>query len=254
MTKEILLVGQLSASAIEALETVMEAGLTPTNVIWEGEIAEERCRAVIVEKLTPREMNFPAVIVGHHRYPDLEQARIDRRWCGATARMRNELELLGVRNWVNVIHPSAMISPSARLGVGVVVGPGVTVSSHATVGDFVSLGRASSIGHHSSVGDFSRLGPGVIIPGEVSIGSRVVIGPAATFVNGVRITDGVLIGAGSVVTRHVRKPVQIMGNPARPLRRPLALFRRGARNAMLRLIAKLGLYSKARQIYRDGLG
>jgi len=130
------------------------------------------------------------------------------------------------------------------------VGPLVSISSEAILGDFVSLSRNSSVGHHVAIGDYCAIGPGVIIPGGVTLGASVLVGPAATFLNGIRVSDGSLIGAGSVVTRHVRNGNQVMGNPARKLRRPIARLRRFGKNLARRVLRRTGLYSMAKNRYR----
>lgn len=250
MTNPLLLIGGLGGSGVEVIEMAQELGYEPINGIWDSSEQISALPTFLISDLSSKQRAYPTLIVGHRRYLDLVNARLDRRWCESTARVRQELENLGVNNWVSLHHSSATVSPSAQIGVGVIIGPGVTVSSMAVIGDFVSVGRSSSVGHHSRVGDYSRLGPGVIIPGDVAIGSKVVVGPSATFVNGLRISDAVLIGAGSVVTRHIRGPAQVMGNPARPLRRPVSLIRRAAKRAVFRLLRTTGLYSRARQWYR----
>ncbi len=208
--------------------------------------------AIEAEDLSEDHRTWPAVIVGTRRFPDLANKRVDYRWCESTERVRQEMERVGINQWVSIVHESAVVSPTAFIGKGVIVGPGATIASFARIGDFVRVGRSGSVGHHTEIGDYSRLGPGVVIPGEVVIGAKVVVGPGATFVNGLRITDHVLIGAGSVVTRHITKPLQVMGNPARPLRRPVALLKRAARKATRSVLSGTALLEAMRHWYRTG--
>ncbi len=254
MKRPLLLFGPIVGMAVEAYETALALGYEPINVVWARDQIVEGMSSRVLPDLSVAERTMPALIVGHPLYPDLVGLRLDRRWCGAVVRARAELEKEGVSNWTSLTHPSAVISPSARVGRGVIVGPAATVSSESDLADFVTVGRSSSVGHHSAVGEYSRVGPGVIIPGDVRIGSRVVVGPGATFVNGIRICDEVLIGAGSVVTRHVRAPAQIMGNPARPLRRPISVVRRALRRSVITILRRTGLYAPVRRWYRSRLG
>ncbi len=254
VSNTLLLVGVPAGNGQEILETAQLLGFDIEIV---ASVAPETPRDFPVhtfESLPDSLRGVSAFLVGEAGPPDLMLQRIDRRWTTAARLLREKAESCGIFRWVNLVHPTASISPSASLGVGVFVGPQVSISSNAVVGDFVTIGRNSTFGHDSSIGDYSRLGPAVAIPGLVTLGKNVVVGPGASFVNGVRITDGVLIGAGSVVTRHIRRPLQVMGNPARPLRRPLAVLRRAVKRSVRSALRRTGLYQRARDWYRSRRG
>jgi len=102
-----------------------------------------------------------------------------------------------------VVHPSAVVSPSARLGAGVFVGPLAVVSSNSIVGDHCIIHLHSSIGHDASIGGFCAILPGARISGAVEIGDRVLIGSNA-FVNaGVRIGNDCQVDALTYVSRDL---------------------------------------------------
>jgi acetyltransferase-like isoleucine patch superfamily enzyme len=250
--QDLLIIGNLVGGGIETLETALELGYRPINIPWNLSKAPRYCDTLSANELTGRHKVLPAILVDTRRYPDLEQERLDLRWIESTARARAELEALGVRNWVTLVHPWAHVSPSATVGHGVVVGPGATISSYAQIGNFVRVGRSSTIGHHCRVGDESRLGPGVVLPGGVQIGSRVLVGPGAVFVNDIVVADGAFVSAGSVVTRHIKGPIQVMGNPARVLRRPSSLLRKWLKARARALLRNTRYFGAVRHWYRTG--
>lgn len=246
----LLIVGSIHAAILERVETARLLGFEPIGVQLEGNTGHASLTCYLANLIPEEIKGSPCVAGGVAFYKDLENARRDRRWLEANKRLVQEAENAGFTNWVTLIHPSAEVSPSSTLGKGVFVGPLVSISSEAILGDFVSLSRNSSVGHHVAIGDYCAIGPGVIIPGGVTLGASVLVGPAATFLNGIRVSDGSLIGAGSVVTRHVRNGNQVMGNPARKLRRPIARLRRFGKNLARRVLRRTGLYSMAKNRYR----
>ncbi|MEN8153562.1 MAG: acyl-ACP--UDP-N-acetylglucosamine O-acyltransferase [Acidobacteriota bacterium] len=63
------------------------------------------------------------------------------------------------------IHPSAIVSPSAKLGDGVEIGP------YSIVGDNVELGNNCVVMHHSVIDKNTKIGPGTKIYPFSSIGT-----------------------------------------------------------------------------------
>ncbi len=89
------------------------------------------------------------------------------------------------QNFGSGIHPSAVIDPSAELGVGVTVGP------LAVIGPGARIGAGSVIGPHCYVGAEVVLGEKAFLREMVSIGARVRIGARFIAQPGARIgSDG----------------------------------------------------------------
>ena len=119
----------------------------------------------------------------------------------------------------SVIHPSAVISPSARLGAGLLIAPGVIVGPAATVGDHVIINSAATIDHDTVLEDNVVLGPAVHLAGGVTVGSGSLLGVGVVSAPGVTIGGNCLIGAGSVVIKDIPEGVVAAGVPAREIRR-----------------------------------
>lgn len=115
-----------------------------------------------------------------------------------------------------VVHPSAIMAPSAMAGAGSVVLAGAVVNPDARIGRFAIINVCASVDHDNQLGDNVQLGPGVHLTGGVSVGEDTLIGAGAVVLPGVSIGAGATIGAGAVVTRAVDSGATVMGNPARP--------------------------------------
>ncbi len=120
--------------------------------------------------------------------------------------------------FVTLVHPSASVSRTARLGAGVVIFPHVTVASNARIGNHVVVLANSVISHDDAVGDFTCIAGGVCLSGNVHVGRACYLGTRSAVIGGVGIGDGALVGMGSVVLRSVAPNTVVAGNPARVLR------------------------------------
>lgn len=115
-----------------------------------------------------------------------------------------------------VVHPRAIISPTANLSEGSVVLAGAIVATRAKLGRFTIVNHGSSVDHDCSIGDFVNISPGARLAGSVHTGSGVAIGLNASVLQGCRLGDNVVVGAGAVVTRDVERAITVVGIPARP--------------------------------------
>lgn len=121
------------------------------------------------------------------------------------------------RSLATVIHPSASISPSARIAVGVFIGPNAVVNTEANLGDGVIVNSRSIVEHHCEVGPFAHIAPGSTLGGGVVVGEQALVGIGASVLPGVKIGSGCTVGAGSVVREDVADGLTVVGSPARPV-------------------------------------
>ncbi len=118
----------------------------------------------------------------------------------------------------NIIHPSAIISKSAKFGKGCLIAPGGIIGPGAEIGSHTILNSAVTVDHDTILQDNVIIGPGVHIPGHVKVRSHTFIGVGSSCVNSVTIGSNCLIGAGSVVTKNIPDNVIAAGVPARVIR------------------------------------
>ncbi len=118
---------------------------------------------------------------------------------------------------VNAIHPSAVISASAKMGSGVMIAANTTINPLAEIGTGVVCNTSSSIDHECIIGDFSFIAPGAVLCGNVTVGRSSFVGANAVIRQGVTIGNNVIIGAGTVVIKDIPDNTTVIGNPARKL-------------------------------------
>jgi UDP-3-O-[3-hydroxymyristoyl] glucosamine N-acyltransferase len=73
------------------------------------------------------------------------------------------------------IHPTAIISPAAKLGKGVAVGPYAVIEKGACLGERSIVGSNSYIGYDVTVGADCLVYPNVVIREQSVLGNRVVV-------------------------------------------------------------------------------
>lgn len=118
-----------------------------------------------------------------------------------------------------IVHPTASVSRTARLGNGVVIFQHVTLTYNVTIGDHVIVLPATVLSHDDVIGDYTTIAGGVCLSGNVRVGEACYIGSNASIKDGVTLGDACLIGMGSVVLRDVEAKSIVVGNPARVLRK-----------------------------------
>jgi sugar O-acyltransferase (sialic acid O-acetyltransferase NeuD family) len=115
----------------------------------------------------------------------------------------------------SVIHPTAVVSPSATIGDGVFIGPRAVVNARAVIGAGTIINTAAILEHDARTGEYCHLAPGAIVLGNAGVGDQVLVGSNATILPAITVGHRVTIGAGSVVTSDLPDDVRAFGNPAR---------------------------------------
>ena len=120
--------------------------------------------------------------------------------------------------FASLVHPTAVIASSVKLGEGGIFCPYSVASVDATIGSFVIVNVHSSVGHDVQIGSYSTLSSHVDLTGGVRLGERVSIGSSACILPGVSVGDDANIGAGAVVVRSVPSGSTVYTQPAKRLR------------------------------------
>ena len=119
--------------------------------------------------------------------------------------------------FVNVIHPTANIAPTAQLGTGVVVGAFTTISINTCIKNDVLIQDHCNIGHDGIVEEGSHLYVGVKLCGRNKVGMNTSVFTGSIVYPDVKVGENCVVGAGSVVSRKVKDNETVLGNPAKKL-------------------------------------
>ncbi|MDO6605152.1 acetyltransferase [Arenibacter palladensis] len=118
-------------------------------------------------------------------------------------------------NFLNLIHPTAVLSNSATLGSGIQIGSHTSVNALSQIGFGVNIKNNCYIGHHGKMGDFVTINPGVTLSGLVEIGNNTIIGAGAIIRDKVKIGSNCTIGMGSNVVTDIPDDSIAYGNPCK---------------------------------------
>lgn len=100
-------------------------------------------------------------------------------------------------------HPSAVVSPSVRIGAGSFAAAGAVVGADAAIGRGAILNSGCTIEHDCVLDDFVHISSGAHLGGGVVVGARGWIAIGAVICGGLRIGSDVIVGAGAVVTADI---------------------------------------------------
>ena len=123
--------------------------------------------------------------------------------------------LASERQFATVVHPTAVISPTAMLGEGTVVLAGAVVNSAAKIGSHCIVNTIASIDHDCFVGDFVHISPGAHLAGNCHIGDLGHVGIGASMLPGVCVGPRSVVGAGAAVICDIPADAIAVGVPAK---------------------------------------
>lgn len=132
-------------------------------------------------------------------------------------RVRAQLSRTLPVQWCTIIHPSAIISPYASIGVGTVVMPRAVINAGAAVGAHCIINTGSIVEHDCRIEDCAHISPGASLGGTVHIGACTHIGIGACVRNNLSICSDCTVGAGAAVVQNIEQPGTYVGVPARRL-------------------------------------
>lgn len=116
------------------------------------------------------------------------------------------------------IHPSAIISPSAKIGEGTVVMPGVIINADVVIGKHCVINTGASIDHECVIGDYCHMAPHSTLCGQVHVGEGALIGVGASVIPCIEIGDWCTVGAGAAVVANVPDNTTVVGVPAKTIK------------------------------------
>lgn len=209
MPEGVILLGA-GGHAKVVIEILRAAGETVTGLVD----ADARPREVLGAPVIGADAQLPQLYAAGHRraFVALGANRLRRRLAG-------DLQTLGFE-LINAISPAAMVSPSARLGLGVAIMPGAVVNAQAQIGDCAIINSGAVVEHDCRVGAGAHIGPGAVLAGSCQVGEETLVGAGACVIPDRKIGSGAVVGAGASVTRDIPDGLRVGGTPARALSAP----------------------------------
>lgn len=121
-------------------------------------------------------------------------------------------------NWINLIHPKAIVSKYIRMGIGNIICAGAVINPMCTLGNHCNINIGCTMGHDIKLESFSTLMPGCNISGNVSVGRGAIIGTNSCVLQNKIIGEGSSVGAGAVVIDNVESYSLYVGIPAKKIK------------------------------------
>ena len=120
--------------------------------------------------------------------------------------------------WINIIHPSAVISPSATIGFGNTILAGSIICAETKIYNHVSINTGSYIDHDNVFHNFSSTGPGVATGGKVKVGEKSFLGIGCVIRHKIFIGANTIIGGQAFVCKNCKPNSLYYGVPARRIK------------------------------------
>lgn len=129
--------------------------------------------------------------------------------------VQTRLQAAGWR-FCGVRHPSAVVSPYARVSADAQLMAGCIVQPGAVIGAGCIVNTGAIVEHDAVVGDFVHVAPGAIVCGGACVGDHSHVGAGAVLMQGLSLGTGTVVGAGAVVVASHPGHATLVGVPARP--------------------------------------
>lgn len=115
--------------------------------------------------------------------------------------------------FLTLVHPTAIVAASARIGEGAILCPYSIASDACRVGRFVIMNYHTSLGHDASAGDFAVLSPYATLGGNAHIREDVFLGLHASIGPGKTVGARSKVSANSCVLANAPSDSIIFGVP-----------------------------------------
>lgn len=158
------------------------------------------------------DFDFPVGILGHEETYTFQKNDLFVMGVGQTTLKRKIATRMAElkAEFFTLIHPTAVVCSSAKIGEGAVICPFATVSSDVELGDFAMLNTYASIGHDCKVGDCCVMSGYANLNGFVTLENEVFMGTRATVVARKTVGSQSKISAHALVVSDVPKQTTVL--------------------------------------------
>jgi len=129
-------------------------------------------------------------------------------------RVYQKCEAAGLK-FGTLVHPTAWVAPSARIGAGVIICPFAFVGPHADIGANCVVNVRATIAHDVRLGRSVVVSPHADLNGGSACGAVSLVGAGAIVDPGRKVGRFAKIASGSVVKQDMGDGFLATGNPAK---------------------------------------
>lgn len=162
------------------------------------------------------DLGYPQVLGKVAKYKVQET---DKFFCaiGNVLDRKKTAEIIAAKGgeFINLIHPTAVLSPSVKLGKGVAIKTFCVLASDVSIGDHSYLQSSVIMGHDVKIGSYCHINSFSFFAGCSEVHDLATINAGARLVQNTIVGRHATIGIGSVVIRNVSEETTVFGNPAR---------------------------------------
>jgi sugar O-acyltransferase (sialic acid O-acetyltransferase NeuD family) len=164
------------------------------------------------------EMGYPPVLSKVAEY-EIQPGDVFFCAIGKLADRKKTVEIILNKGgeFINLIHPTAILSPSVKLGMGVGIKSFCVLASDVTIENFTFLQSSVIMGHDVHIGNFCQVNSFAFFAGFVRVHDLVSVNAGAKLIQNVVVEEESVVGMGSVVLNKVKKGTTVFGVPARRL-------------------------------------
>lgn len=118
----------------------------------------------------------------------------------------------------SIAHPSAIISPSARIGEGSVIMAQAVLNADVHISSGAIINTAAVIEHDCVIEDFVHISPRAALAGGVRVCKFSHIGLGASIIQGKRVGENCVLGAGACLVNDLPSCTTAVGVPAKAIK------------------------------------
>jgi sugar O-acyltransferase (sialic acid O-acetyltransferase NeuD family) len=119
----------------------------------------------------------------------------------------------------SIIDPTAVVSPSASFGDGLIVCQLAFIGPNVNIGKNVIVNCGSIIGHDIVIEDNVVVSSGVKVGGSSIVSDSAYLGMGSIIKEGLRVGQRAVLGMGAVLHSSLDSHMLAIGNPARAIRK-----------------------------------
>lgn len=125
--------------------------------------------------------------------------------------------LAGAANITRLIHPKAVVSEYAQIGLGSVLLGGSVINLDSKIGDACIINTSASVDHDCNIENGVHISPNVSLAGGVTVGELSWLGIGSIVIQYLNIPANCQVGAGGVVIKSIEEAGVYVGNPVRKI-------------------------------------